>query len=69
MPVIREDPPEFPHDFEVGSRPGTWTTEGATRKGHVSYGRCRFCGKQYLSPHDLYTECRRRRDLGAQNPA
>lgn len=58
MRVIREEPPEFPHRFNTRRKNDVWTTDGATRSNNVTYGRCVDCGKEYLSPHDLYVECR-----------
>ncbi len=56
--VIHEQPPEFPHRFTTVKKHDVWTTGGATRSNNTTYGHCGDCGKQYLSPHDLYTECR-----------
>lgn len=68
MKVIREEEPEYPHKFTVVKKNDVWTTGGSTRSGNTTYGHCIYCGKPYLGPHDLYTECRehRRRALSQQ---
>jgi hypothetical protein len=58
MSVIREEPPKFPHRFTKVQKNNVWSMGGATAAGYVTYGHCVDCGKQYLGPHDLYTECR-----------
>ena len=56
--LIHEEQPEFPHRFTVVKKNDVWTTGGATRGGHEVPGHCVHCGKEYLSPHDLYSSCR-----------
>ena len=61
MSVIREEPPKFPHVFAKIQRADVMMQSGPSAKRHFTYTTCQHCGKQYLSPHDLYTECREHR--------
>jgi len=61
MPIIHEEAPKFPHEFAKIQRADIMMTGGPSAKQHWTYTSCKHCGKQYLGPHDLFSECRERK--------